>query len=141
VDRSDRVPSPGAWQPPPGTLPGWNWIPPEHGLSSRLDRVPRWVRVWYKTPFVDRYAHSWMWHHGGWDIIPDGSKADSVGLESPESALPGRYYRRTGIPAAFNRWAHGTEHTAETPWIGSLLSRLHMRRLAREERCSRGNKP
>lgn len=33
-------------------------------------RVPGWVRSWYRTPFADRYAHAWMWRHGGWDILP-----------------------------------------------------------------------
>jgi hypothetical protein len=21
-------------------------------------------------PFADRFAYVWMWHHGGWDIVP-----------------------------------------------------------------------
>ena len=50
VASSDVVPSPGAWRPPPGTRPAWNWVPPDHGLTPRLDRVPRWVRAWYRTP-------------------------------------------------------------------------------------------
>jgi hypothetical protein len=29
------VPSPGAWHPPLGTRPAWNWIPPDHGLRPR----------------------------------------------------------------------------------------------------------
>lgn len=62
-------PSPAGWQPPPGARPAWNWTPPG-GLQPRFDRVPRWVHWWYRTPFVDRFAHSWMWHHGGWDVLP-----------------------------------------------------------------------
>jgi hypothetical protein len=34
--------------------------------------MPRWVRVWYRVPFIDRYAYVWMWHHGGWDVLPPG---------------------------------------------------------------------
>jgi hypothetical protein len=64
------VPSPGAWESPSGARPAWNWVPPGHGLSPRLDRVPRWVRIWFGTPFIDRFAYAWMWHHGGWDVIP-----------------------------------------------------------------------
>ncbi len=67
-----RVPSPGGWTAPPGVLPSWNWMP-EPGAVPRLDRVPRWVRAWYHTPLVDRFAHSWMWHHGGWDVVPPDS--------------------------------------------------------------------
>lgn len=66
---NEAVPSPGGWRPPPGTLPAWSWTPPD-GLRPRLDRVPAWVHLWYKTPFLDRYAHKWMWEHAGWDVLP-----------------------------------------------------------------------
>lgn len=66
----DGVPSPGTWEPPEGTSPAWNWVPANHGLTPRLDRVPRVVRLWFKTPFIDRWAYVWMWNHGGWDISP-----------------------------------------------------------------------
>ena len=61
--------SPGGWSPPPGKLPAWNWLPPG-GASPRLDLVPLWVRAWYQLPFIDRYAHAWMWRHGAWEIRP-----------------------------------------------------------------------
>lgn len=70
VVRPVAVPSPGGWQPPPGALPAWNWIPPEHGLSPRMDRVPWWVRLWWRAPILDRFAYAWMWDHGGWDVVP-----------------------------------------------------------------------
>jgi hypothetical protein len=43
--------------------------PPE-GASPRLDLVPLWVRAWYQLPFIDRYAHAWMWWHGAWEVRP-----------------------------------------------------------------------
>ena len=60
-----------AWrmEPSTGVLPAWTWLPPE-GASPRLDLVPWWVRVWYQLPFIDRYAHAWMWRHGGWEVRP-----------------------------------------------------------------------
>jgi hypothetical protein len=61
--------SPGGWSPPPGKVPAWNWLPPE-GASPRLDLVPLWVRAWHQLPFIDRYAHAWMWRHGAWEIRP-----------------------------------------------------------------------
>jgi len=70
---TDARPSPGGWRPPAGSLPGWQWSPPD-GLRPRFDRVPVWVRVWYKTPFVDRYAYAWMWRHGGWDVLPPAAQ-------------------------------------------------------------------
>jgi hypothetical protein len=69
-----RVASPGGWSVPAGVRPAWNWSPPP-GLEPRLDRVPLWARLWYATPLVDRYAHAWLWHHGGWDVIPPESWA------------------------------------------------------------------
>jgi len=69
------VPSPGGWRPPDGVLPAWSWAPP-YGLAPRLDRVPGWVRLWYKTPLLDRYAHAWMWEYGGWDVLPPGAAPD-----------------------------------------------------------------
>lgn len=63
------VPSPGGWAAPSGTLPAWNW-PPPNGAAPRVERCPAWVRLWYRTPFIDRYAYDWMWHHGGWDVLP-----------------------------------------------------------------------
>jgi hypothetical protein len=61
------VASPGNWEPPPGVRPMWDWTP-SSGARPRLDRAPAWVRVWYVLPFIDRYAYSWMWHHGCWDV-------------------------------------------------------------------------
>lgn len=75
-----RVPSPGGWIAPPGVLPGWNWGPPE-GIVPRPDRAPRWVRWWYATPFIDRYAHAWMWWHGAWDVF-------RAQRESPAAVTP-----------------------------------------------------
>lgn len=70
------TPSPAGWESPRGVIPMWNWAPPGGG-HPRLDRVPRWVRTWYHTPFVDRYAHAWMWRHGGWDVLPPHTTPNS----------------------------------------------------------------
>jgi hypothetical protein len=67
-----RVASPGGWTAPAGVRPAWNWTPPP-GIEPRLDRVPVWARVWYGCPLIDRYAHAWLWYHGGWDVIPPES--------------------------------------------------------------------
>ncbi|GAA2759065.1 hypothetical protein GCM10009872_44250 [Actinopolymorpha rutila] len=67
-------PSPGGWTPPAGVRPGWNWTPPD-GVEPHLERVPRWVRIWFWTPWLDRYAHEWLWHHGGFDVLPPDAPA------------------------------------------------------------------
>ena len=81
--------SPGEWSPPPGVLPAWNWHPAEAtGLSPRFDRVPWWALVWFHLPFVDRYAHAWMWRHGGWDVWLSGYESPGeAGVPAPR--LPG----------------------------------------------------
>ncbi len=68
-----RVPSPGGWAAPAGVRPAWDWTPAGSGVTLRLDRVPRWAGLWYRTPLLDRYAHAWLWYHGGWDVIPPES--------------------------------------------------------------------
>jgi len=81
--------SPGNWGPPPGVLPGWNWLPPEHGVRPDPERVPAWVRAWYRTPLIDRYAYVWMWHHGGLEILPpQQGPADPAGDRPPRCPLP-----------------------------------------------------
>ena len=59
--------SPGDWVVPDGFRPGWEWLP-EHGAVPNLRGVPRWVRLWYATPWLDRFAYQWMWWHGGWSV-------------------------------------------------------------------------
>jgi hypothetical protein len=56
----------------------WNWLPPE-GAAPRLDLVPWWARVWYYLPFVDRYAHAWMWRHGGWEVRSPDPELGHIG--------------------------------------------------------------
>lgn len=86
------TPSPGGWTAPAGVIPGWNWMPTGHGLSPRFDRVPRWVHFWYRTPFLDRYAHAWMWHHGGWDVQGWESEepGNGAGVREPRRPSPVR---------------------------------------------------
>ena len=35
-----------------------------------------WVRPWFRTPFVDRYAHVWIWHRGGWEVVRSPEQSD-----------------------------------------------------------------
>src|SRR6266498_5639670 len=70
----ERVPSPGGWTPPSGARPAWGWVPPG-GAVPRVDLMPWWVRLWYQTPFIDRFAHAWMWRRGGWEVLPPSGSA------------------------------------------------------------------
>jgi hypothetical protein len=51
--------------------PGWDWLP-DHGALPNLRDMPLWVRIWYRTPFIDRYAYEWMWWRGGWSVLVPG---------------------------------------------------------------------
>jgi hypothetical protein len=71
-------------------LVGWNDIPCGYGAEFELDSAPWWLRAWFRTPFVDRFAHrlavrrgyGWLSPHpggepgpvaeDGWRIRPDG---------------------------------------------------------------------
>jgi hypothetical protein len=61
-----------------GGAPTWNWLPLE-GASPRLDLVPLWVRAWYRLPFIDRYAHAWMWQRGAWEVRPPDVELGHMG--------------------------------------------------------------
>jgi hypothetical protein len=85
--------SPGGWTPPSGVLPAWSWVPPD-GARPRPDVMPWWVGVWYELPLLDRYAHAWMWAHGGWEVRPPpgAPPGDHTGVREPrDPALPGRH--------------------------------------------------
>ncbi len=64
---AEMVPSPGVWVCPPHQKAAWNWTPPG-GAVPRPERMPRIVQLWFRTPFIDRWAYGWMWHRGGWDV-------------------------------------------------------------------------
>jgi hypothetical protein len=38
-------------------LEGWDHIPRGYSADFDLSNAPRWLRLWFHTPFVDRYAH------------------------------------------------------------------------------------
>ena len=38
-------------------LEGWNHIPEGYGAVFLLAAAPWWLRLWFNTPFIDRYAH------------------------------------------------------------------------------------
>ncbi len=84
----DGALTPGGFVAPPGVLPGWDWAPEGYGLAPRLDRVPRRVRVWYGAPWVDRWAAAWMWHHGGWELVPPPGDGDGPRGPAGDRAPP-----------------------------------------------------
>jgi hypothetical protein len=66
---SNRVPSPGGWQTPPGSRPGWDWVPPD-GAVFDISIAPLWARVGFYVPVLDRRVRQWLWKHGYYTVVP-----------------------------------------------------------------------
>jgi|tagenome__1003787_1003787.scaffolds.fasta_scaffold20945817_2 hypothetical protein len=65
-------------------LEGWNSIPTGYGASFDLTSAPVWLRVWFSTPFIDRFAYpvavrrgyATLSPHPGWPTTGRGSVPD-----------------------------------------------------------------
>ena len=61
-------------------LVGWNDIPAGYRAGFDLDGAPLWLRLWFRTPFVDRFAYplavrrgyGWLTPHPGVEPAPVG---------------------------------------------------------------------
>lgn len=70
---TDWIASPGGWVPPDdGSSPGWDWIPmvDGYGIVPHPERMPLYVQLMYRLPWLGRRAHVRMWHDGGFDVLP-----------------------------------------------------------------------
>jgi len=48
-------------------LEGWNHVPRGYGASFDTGSAPWWLRAWFRTPFVDRFAYPVLVKRGlGW---------------------------------------------------------------------------
>jgi hypothetical protein len=76
-------------------LEGWNHVPRGYGADFDLRAAPLWLRAWFRTPFLDRFAHPQLVRRGfahltahpgtapedreaigpGWHLRPDGYQA------------------------------------------------------------------
>lgn len=45
-------------------IDGWNYIPAGYGLGWDLAAAPRWLRIWFRVPLVDRFAYPVLVHRG-----------------------------------------------------------------------------
>ena len=61
-------------------LEGWNSVPVGYGAAFDLHSAPWWLRVWFHTPVVDRYAYPVVVHRGyGWLSPQPGLTDDELG--------------------------------------------------------------
>lgn len=51
-------------------LEGWNSIPDGYGASFDLEAAPLWLRLWFGTPFIDRFAYPVMVRRGHGYLTP-----------------------------------------------------------------------
>lgn len=93
-------------------LEGWNSIPAGFGASFDLAAAPWWLRLWFRTPFLDRFAYPRLVARGhGW-LTADPEASGDV-----ESALA-------------RGWRIDTEPPAQTVLTYYPLARYRLRRLA-----------
>jgi len=78
-------------------LPGWNVIPPGYGARFDVAAAPLWLRVFFRTPFIDRFAYPLMVRRGHAYLAPSPDSAEKrdpfpIGgwrLEDDDYAQPG----------------------------------------------------
>ena len=55
-------------------LEGWNHVPHGYGATFDIGGAPWWLRAWFRTPFVDRFAYPVLVDRGlGWLTAHPGS--------------------------------------------------------------------
>jgi hypothetical protein len=60
------------------TLEGWDHVPRGYGAEFDVASAPWWLRIWFRTPFADRYAYPRLVRRGlGWlTPFPDCREQD-----------------------------------------------------------------
>jgi hypothetical protein len=79
-----RVFSPGPWAVPTRKIASLTWAPPG-GVVPRLDLVPGWVLRLFYAPFIDRWAFTWMWCHGAFEVLESERRQRQRRPEGPDS--------------------------------------------------------
>ena len=51
-------------------LDGWNSIPRGYGVRLDVDAAPIWLRVLFRTPFIDRFAYPLLVRRGHAYLTP-----------------------------------------------------------------------
>jgi hypothetical protein len=90
------------------TLEGWDHVPLGYGARFDLAAAPWWLRWWFNTPFVDRYAYprlvarglGYLTPHPGWpeegrEPVQGGWRVGEPGSSPPGSWAP---YKRDQEP-------------------------------------------
>lgn len=111
-------------------LEGWNTIPDGYGPRFEMSRAPLWLRLWFRTPVLDKFAYPVAVRRGfghltadsewptdmlgdvgpGWRIGLDREGEPEVALKSRAIAHPGALRRRrrgyawSAWKQSYSRW-------------------------------------
>jgi hypothetical protein len=88
-------------------LEGWDHVPRGYGAEFDVASAPWWLRLWFRTPFVDRYAYPRLVRRGlGWltpsPAVPEEARepvGDDWRLRPPGYRPPGSECGLTGTGA------------------------------------------
>jgi hypothetical protein len=79
-------------------LEGWSHVPLGYGADFDVASAPWWLRLWFRTPFVDRFAYPRLvdrgfgyltphpdWTEGPREPVPEGWRMREAGYQPPGS--------------------------------------------------------
>ena len=65
-------------------LEGWNTMPDGYGSRFEMSRAPLWLRLWFRTPVLDKFAYPVAVRRGFGYLIADPEwPADRLGEVGP----------------------------------------------------------
>jgi hypothetical protein len=111
-------------------LEGWNTMPDGYGSRFEINRAPLWLRLWFRTPVLDKFAYPVAVRRGfgyltaqpewpaemlgqvgpGWRMNLDRGGPPEVALQASPIARPGalrrrrRRYARSAWQQRYGRW-------------------------------------
>ena len=68
-------------------LEGWNHVPRGYAADFEVHAAPVWLRAWFRTPFLDRFAYPRMVERGFGYLVPQ------PGVDSAEREVVTRGWR------------------------------------------------
>lgn len=78
-------------------LEGWNHVPIGYGASFDVHAAPIWLRVWFHTPFIDRFAYPQMVKRGfGYLAAHPGVEPEDREEVAPDWRFRPEGYREPG---------------------------------------------
>jgi hypothetical protein len=84
-------------------LEGWNSIPEGYTAAFDLRSAPRWLRLWFQTPFLDRYAYPIVVRRGyGWLRQHPGLSGEELGRVPAGWRIRPPDYRPPGSTAYYS---------------------------------------